>query len=362
MTANITTSAIKVSNLEEVNQESVQEYLDRHADSTVYHTMAWRRIFCESFGYQSFFLVAQSPADGRIVGTLPLYLIRSPFSCRLVSVPFRDRGGPLWSSPEAFLALIERTRSLAEQHGAKFCQLKSLKSYPPQLVLAGNLAERWYWINSTIDLQGLNKTILWQKIGQKTRNMIRQAETAHLTFRDGTDSAHGLTVWYKLHLLTQKRLGIPPFPKKFFRHILQELGPSGAVKLFIVEQNNEPLAATLVLLHRQTAIYGYSSSATTAQHLRPNDFLLFNVFNWLLDNDYGEFDLGSDAPGQTGLLFFKKKWLAKQTQIPVYTSGHYLHAISDSSGRAYLPLRRVLGYAPVSLLRVLGNRVTKYFG
>lgn len=358
----MTINNIKVLNVEEVDQEAVQIYIDQHIDSTVYHTLAWRKISSQSFGYKSWLLVALTPSNERIVGTLPLFLVRSPFSRRLVSVPFRDRGGPLWSSPEAFVALVKRAQGLAAQHGARFLQLKSIKPYPTDFIEACNLQERWYWINSAIDLQGLDQAVLWKKIGQKTRNMIRQAEGAHLKFRDVTELDYALIAWYKLHLITQKRLGIPPFPKKFFQNLLHELGRDKGAKLFIVEQNNEPLAATIILLHRQTAIYGYSSSATTAQHLRPNDFLLFNVFNWLLDNDYSEFDLGSDAPGQTGLLFFKKKWMARQRQIPAYTSGQYVHALSDSSDSHYLHLRKILSCVPLPLLRLLGNAVTKYFG
>jgi|GEM_PF-1675146 len=353
---------ISVVNAEELDQGSVEEYIAHHPESTVYHTLAWRKIFSGSFGYRSWWLAAITPENKGIVGILPVLLVRSPFSCRLVSVPFRDRGGALWSSPEAFLVLVRHAQGLAAENGARFLQLKHIRPYPAELVQACGLRESWYWINSTVDLRGLDREILWKKIGQKTRNMIRQAEQAQLTFREVTDESDGLITWYGLHLETQQRLGIPPFPLRFFRNMLQELRPARAVKLFLVAGKQAPLAATIVLLHHRTAIYGYSSSATQAQLWRPNDFMLFNVFQWLLEHGYEEFDLGSDAPSQSGLLFFKRKWLARQAQIPVYSSGNYNPVLSDSSDPKYLPLRQIMSHTPIPLLRLLGNMVTKFFG
>jgi hypothetical protein len=280
----------------------------------------------------------------------------------MVSVPFRDRGGLLWSTPAAFDGLLTEAKRLAAEVRAKFLQLKTLNPYPSDLVEKNGLAEKRYWINSRVDLQALDLDSLWSKIGQKTRNMLRQAEQAQLSLEDMTLSKSGLALWYNLHLSSQKRLGLPPFPRKFFKQMLQELRQEKAIKLFSVRKDDEHLAATIILLHRQTAIYGYSSSRSGAQWMRPNDFMLFQIFKWLITHNYADFDLGSDAPGQRGLLFFKKKWLAQQRAIPTYTFGEAQSWVSDSSDERYACLRQIISYLPEGLLSHIGSQATKYFG
>lgn len=355
-------TSLKVVSISENEFELWQHYVSQHPLATTYHHLAWRTIFEQGFGYHSWYLLAQEVSEGRVVGCLPLFLVSSPFSRRLVAVPFRDRGGIIWSTPEAFIALLDKAKWIANQVNADFLEIKSIQPYPANLVQAHHLQESFYWVTSQVNLQNIDIEEFWAKIGAKTRNMIRQAEQAHLTFQDTTHLPDSLTIWYRLHLVTQKRLGLPPFPLKFFRHLLQELAQTNGVKLFVVWHNNKPLAATIVLLHQQTGIYGYSSSDPAAQLLRPNDFMLFNTIKWLIEREFTVFDMGSDAPNQKGLLFFKKKWLAQQNPIPVYTFGQVNSSRVDSSDPRYALFRQGFRFLPTGLLRLTGNLITKYFG
>ena len=336
-------------------------YVLAHPDSTVYHRYAWRSIFGESFGYRSFYLMARDER-GAVSGVLPLFLVRSPFSKRLVAVPFRDRGGLLWSGDEAFTALAAEARKIAVETGAAFSEFKSIVSYPTALRDGAGMQEHVYWVRSSVDLKPLDRELLWKKLGAKTRNMIRQAEEASLELRDLTFAEHGPALWYSLYLDTQKRMGLPPFPLAFFRRMLTGLRDESAAKLFAVMRGDEPLAATIVLLHRRVGIYGYSASAKAGQAHRPNDFMLYGVMTRLLDEQFEEFDLGSDAPAQESLLFFKRKWLATQSPIPTYISGAPDFAASDSSHPRYRLVRRVFQHIPRPLLRAIGTATTRFFG
>jgi hypothetical protein len=73
----------------------------------------------------------------------------------------------------------------------------------------------------------------------------------------------------------------------------------------------------------------------------------------------GTFDMGSDAPSQTGLLFFKKRWFADQEPIPSYSLGS--GASPDSSSPRYGMARKIFQHLPRSVLRLTGH-ATKYFG
>jgi len=332
-------------------------YVHSHPASTTYHRYAWREIFGETFGYRSFYLLARD-AVGTAMGCLPLFLVRSPFGRRLVAVPFRDRGGILWSHESAFHAILEEVRDIAAQERASFVELKSITDDYP---MPPGMHKHLYWLRSAVDLRGLDADLLWKKIGSKTRNMIRQAGEASLTFRDLTGDPRAFAIWHDLHLITQRRQGLPPFPRVFFRRMIRSLREENGVRVFAVYRAGEPVSATIVLLHGGTGIYGYSGSSKAAQQYRPNDFMLFNVMKWLLENRYREFDLGSDAPAQESLLFFKRKWLGVQTPIPVYVLGDADFSLADSSHSRYDLARRVFQHLPLPVLRATGA-LTRFFG
>lgn len=337
-------------------------YVAAHADATPYHALAWRTIFELSLGYRSWLLMARDADDGRVVGVLPLYRVATPFASRLVSVPFRDRGGPLWSSEEAFVALIGRAKELLASTGATYLQMKSLQPWSASAVRRNGLTETMHWMHSVVPLQDMDAEGLWKRIGDKTRNMVRQAEARGLKFVDITETAHACDDWFHLHLLTQKRLGVPPFPLKFFELMIREMCKTGAIRVYCVQRGGVPLAAMLLLRHRDVAIYGYSASSEEAQRLRANDLMLYSAICEIAKDGYSCFDMGSDAPSQDSLLFFKRKWGAVQQQIPSYLYGNAQGAIIDSSSPKYSFARKLFSQLPVSVAAVAGRYLTRYFG
>ena len=336
-------------------------YIDGHADASIYHFSAWRRIFGGTFGYRSWLLAARDGASGRIAGVLPLYLVRAPFARRLVAVPFRDRGGVVWDTPEAFDALIVACKGIADATSSTSIVLKSLAPYPRERTGALGLRESSYWIHSVVNLRGLTPDDLWKSVGDKNRNMVRQAQRSGLRCGPLEATRDSLDLWHRLHVATQKRLGIPPFPRAFFASMSDQLHADGRFALFGVRRGDDLHAAMIVLRHRDTAIYAYSASDATGQHDRANDLMLFEAMRWLLEQHCAVFDLGSDSPRQENLLFFKRKWLAEQKPIPHYLAGRAAAHLDSSHGK-YALARKCLSALPAPVFARVGGAITRYFG
>lgn len=330
-------------------------YVAGRPDSSIYHLSAWRRIFGDGLGYKSFLLLARD-GSGQPRAALPLYRVSTPWRKRLVAVPFRDRGGPLWDDEGALAALLERVRELARQENA-ILVLKSIKPLPASAEGRG-LNRTDHWIHSTLDLQGLDRDRLWQRVGTKRRNMVRQAEQQGVEVRRGTAEAGAAERWHALHLRTQKRLGVPPFPERFFSVMFDTLG--ARLELLEARANGASCAATLLFLHGTTCIYAYSASTEAGQRLRASDLLMHRALELALERGMHSFDFGSDSPLQENLLFFKRSWGASQAPIPLYASGPA--GIRDSSDARYGLARAVLHRLPVGVLAAFGARVTRYFG
>jgi hypothetical protein len=332
--------------------------------ATIYHDLAWRDIFAEGLGYRAFCLLALAEDDRRVVGALPLFEVPSLLGRpRLVAVPFRDRGGPLYDTVEALDSLLTTANRQVEETRAAGLVVKLLSPLPKASVARANLLEKWHWVHSVANLRGVDESELWRRLGDKTRNMIRQAERAGLVFQDDTDDPDAARIWYRLHLKTQRNLGLPPFPQRFFALMIERLRASGKVRVFAARRpDSTPVAATIVLLEDSRAIYAYGAADPMERRARPTDYLLHKVLCWLIDHAIAELDMGSDAPEQESLLFFKRKFLAQQATIPVYFSQGVAMETSDSSAPRYRLARRFVQCIPEALLAPLLSPAIRYFG
>lgn len=337
---------------------SWDQFVDAHPGASAYHSWAWRAIFERSFGYRSWYLLAVDERTGETTGALPLYLVTSPFGKRLVAVPFRDRGGLLWTRDSAFTRLTAEARRIASDVGAATIELKSVQPYPAALMAAAGLRERFYWIRSLVSLNQFAAVPLWERLGAKRRSPIRQAQDAGTACEDGGTDADA---WFDLHLRTQQRLGLPPFPRRFFRVLLETLVPRGKARLLLARRGSAILAAAILLDHRRDVIYGYAASTSEGQRQAAGDLVLFSALDAAIAAGRETFDMGSDAPPQEGLLFFKKRWFAVQAPIPTYTLGADAAGVNDSSSPRYRLLRKGFEYLPRPVLRLAGE-ATKYFG
>lgn len=339
-----------------------QAHASRAPDATIYHDIAWRDIFYTALGYRSHLLVVQDTA-GEVRGALPLYHVPSPIGKgRLVAVPFRDRGGIVADDNDAFRALVEAARGLMARIGASQVEIKSLSPYSADVIAHTGLRETGYWIRSVVDLEGMTEKSLGKALGSKLR-IVKQAIRADLIFADRTQAEDAVDIWYKIYLRSQRSLGMPPFPHTFFETMLRRLGRAGTARLFVVSRpDGMPIAATLVLHDRQTAIYAYSASLPGERHLRPNDFMLYRLYLWLIERGCTRFDFGADSPAQQSLLRFKRTWLAVQATIPFYYIGGGDPKAADSSDSRFDMARRIIRAVPEPIARAVLARLVRFFG
>jgi lipid II:glycine glycyltransferase (peptidoglycan interpeptide bridge formation enzyme) len=290
---------------------------------------------------------------------LPLYLVPSPWQRRLVAVPFRDRGGPIWDDDDGLDALVQHAMALAREHSAALV-LKTLCPLPVRIRDTG-LTRIDHWVHSRLDVGDLDKEMLWERIGAKRRNMVRQAEKEGLRARLATVDKDAVHRWYALHLRTQQRLGVPPFPIRFFSTMLDTLRASGCIELIETCRGGNAYAAALLLWHGKTCIYGYTGSTAEGHSIRANDLLVYSAICCAIDRGMHSFDLGSDSPAQETLLFFKRTWGAVQRAIPSYWLGTR-SPLRDSSAERYRIPRAVFQHLPLPILELFGRRLTRYLG
>ena len=337
-------------------------YIARQPGATIYHDIVWRDIFSESLKYRSIYIMAED-ALGRVRGILPLFVVPGIVGkSRLVAIPFRDRGGIVADTQEAFVVLVDAARTAMESERAAYTEIKTIEPYTDDLVTRTTLRRLEHWQHSRVDLRPLSPATLHQAVRHNMRQ-IRRGIRAGLEFSDITAEPEAVRRWYQIYQRSQRNLGLPSFPQSFFEAMLCLLLPKQAIKLFIVTTGKgDAVAATIILFDRQTAIYAYSASQPEYRSIRPNDFMLYKLYIWLIEGGFRTFDMGSDAPTQDGLLRFKRKWLADQRPISFYYLGAGNPTITDSSAKQYSILRHVMQWMPLELSRIFISPMLRYFG
>src|SRR5512146_826219 len=95
--------------------EGWKHFINSRTSAAVYHLPEWSQVLEDSFGYIPFHIFAHN-SDGRLVGVLPLFRVKSMITGdRLVSLPFSYVCGPVAESNQVMNALLEKAQSLCRK-------------------------------------------------------------------------------------------------------------------------------------------------------------------------------------------------------------------------------------------------------
>lgn len=330
-------------------------FVRTHPDGTVYHTTGWARVGESVFGHVPVFLEARG-ADDRVVGVLPSYRVTSLLGRRLISVPFRDRGGPLAETDEAARALVEAAGTVARDERCAYLELRCLRQPAPR-ALPADMLTCAHWINTVVPLSAIPRE-MWTRLRDNARGPVTQARKAGVTVRWGAPD--DLAAFHRLFLATRRRLGVPAYPLRFFRSLWDHL-PAGTVRLLMAEHGDRLIGGLVLFVFGSRVIEGYAASEQSAWRLRGNDLLVWHALEWSGTAGYREYDFGADSPHQEGLLAFKRKWGGESA--PVYNCYALYRRrrvpLTDTSTGRYRVVRRLWALLPAPLYGRLSTALVR---
>src|SRR4029453_12938871 len=103
------------------------------------------------------------------------------------------------------------------------------------------------------------------------RRGIKKAEREGVTTRVGTDVA-ALDAFYRLHLRTRRRQGVPIQPKRFIRSF-EELFERDLGYVLVARHERRAIAAAVFLSYRGALTYKYGASDERFLGVRPNHLI-----------------------------------------------------------------------------------------
>lgn len=342
---------VDISILSPSDESAWQAYVNAHPDATIYHTLEWRDILYNEYGFEPVYLIAKS--GGKVIGVLPMFLAKNLRGKRLVSLPFSIYGGPVGDSGEIVSALLSKAKELVMGGMAGSIEIRC-NPYSPDLPspLAGEGQGEGEFSEQKgmkVDLTpGID--VLWKQLTD--RNDVNRAIKEGLKF--SLSDGDGIEKFYQLQLMTRKRLGLPTPSLKYYSSFFEKM--SGMVKLALVEKGGIPIAGGFFFIHKNTVLYALGASDYRYLSSRPNDLLIWEMIKWAEGAGFKRFDLGPTPSSDSGLLHFKRKWGGRETETVRY---YYPNAPQESDTTRGSPFFSVL---PTGLSGRIGHYAIRYLG
>jgi CelD/BcsL family acetyltransferase involved in cellulose biosynthesis len=326
------------------------DFVARQSAATPFHHPGWAALVAGCYGFRAF-AVAASDDTGKIQAGLPVievrHLRREP---KWVSLPFTDYCPPLLSAPEDEAALSSALRRASEAAGVRRVEVRA--------PLAGTVPVA-SGFRHVVRLDG-DPDQVFARFRRTVRQQIRQAEKNGLTVRQAAGPQDLLDTFYRLHLRTRRRIGVPVQPRRFFRALWESVISPGLGVVLVAEAAGQPVAAQVCLAWNGTMIGKFSASDDKAWSLRPNDLLIWYSIKTAFERDCRVLDMGRTDAGNDGLRAFKRSWGAAEEPLAYATLGGPTEPASAGEGRAGQLLASVIQHSPLVVCRTAGEVLYRY--
>lgn len=320
----------------------------------IFHHPRWLGLLQAQYGYELTACCVRGE-DG-VEAALPLAHVSSRLTGkRLVSLPFSDVCSPLLSADaglEALGTLGDAVAAHAAERGLELTVHGAMPGIP-----GGFVSERF--VRHELALPA-DPDEAERNASKSLRRGVTKARREGLRAERRTD-AEALDAFYRLHLRTRQRLGVPTQPKRFIGRF-EDLFAAGLGAVWLVLDGDEPVAAAVFLTHGDTVTYKYGASAAEALPKRPNNLLMLEAIRWSCSQGYDKFDFGRTDLDNDGLRRFKCSWGAEELPLSyTYLSREEPAAAGVPSLRERM-MTKTIQRSPAVVGRLAGEMLYRHVG
>ncbi len=296
-----------------------------HPDATVFHTSAWARVLSGPYGHKPVYTAILRDDDP--LALIPCMDVRSPLTgARGVCLPFSDACGPLTFTPDVPRGLLDGWWRLVRERRWKYVEVRGSGLFHP----SGQPVVCYY--GHSLDLRpGL--PAIFAGLKSSLRGHLRKAERNELKTRISHE--HGaLSEFYRLHVRTRRKLGVPVQSFAFFQKIHEELISRNFGFLVIVKRGELPIAGTMFLRVGTRALYKFSASDERFRELCAGHLALWSGIQHLTETGAETLELGRTSADNDGLRNFKLTWGTKEEEVAYWRWNADGHTVAPENGKA----------------------------
>jgi CelD/BcsL family acetyltransferase involved in cellulose biosynthesis len=320
--------------------------------ANIFHHPVWSSLSAECYGYRPF-VIAVSDMAGRLTAGLPMMEVHSRLTGkRWVSLPFTDHCAPLYGDAQSLGRLVEGLVCLSND--AKMPRVEARWELPHH----PGIHTYSPYVLHTVALNSDAESVA-RRFHRMHRRNIKVAEKKGVRIEMGDKREH-MDAFYRLHLQTRRRQGVPVQPRRFFDLLGRAILETGLGFALLAYKDDRCLAAAVFLHWQKTLTYKYGASGTDSLSLRPNNLLFWTAIRWGCERGYTLLDMGRTGPENAGLRSFKSKWGAEEVLLTYST----LSATPprSRSGKLMHVMETVIQRSPTWVCRAAGELLYRHVG
>jgi len=281
------------------------EWVGSHPEASIFHSAAWARVLVETYGHQPCYLRICVP--GELVALVPIMEVQSLLTrLRGVCMPFSDYCRPLLFSRLCQTAVMEKLRQVARERSWHYLELRGDSLMPPEAVAA-----EVYYGHSLVLRPAVE---LFAHFTSSVQRAIRKAEKMGLS-AEIHSTPEAMSDFYRLHVRTRRRHGVPPQPKSFFASIQRNIIEPGLGFIVLVRRGCEAIATAMFFKSEATALYKFGASDERAQEFRGNNLAMWKAIEFLTQAGAKILHFGRTNLENEGLRRFKLSWGTTEEKI-----------------------------------------------
>jgi len=321
---------------------------------SIFHSKEWARLLIESYNYRPTYYTLFE--NGELSAVIPMMEVKSWITGnRVISLPFSDYCEPLFKSKNLSQTLAEEIIKSLEIRTSKYIEFRTSKHlYPFE-------TEQYRRDLRHILKLDKNESDLLKQCSDNTKRNIKKAAKEKLSLKIQNDE-NGIKNFYDMMCQTRKKHGLPPQPFSFFKNILDLIITKGYGDILFAIKDNNYISGAIYLKFGKKLIYKYGASYSEYLKYRGNHFVMWEAIKRYKDEGYEEFDFGETDLEQEGLKRFKRGWNADE--LSIYTTRYNLKE------KNFLPVSpltqgfhtRIFSHLPISILKIIGNKLYKHIG
>ena len=306
------------------------------------HLLGWRDAVARTYRHTPHYLLAE--AGGRMVGALPLFLIRHAILGRtLVTAPFLSHGGLCADADDAAALLVDAARALRARCRAQYLEIKGTGRAGYGLVLKDK------YCTYTLALDP-DPAVVARACERQARWAVRKAERSGLTVERGNHLVGEVAAILTQHM---RDLGTPFHGETFYRNILGRFGHQAQV--FAVQFRDQVIGGGLTVSFNRILSWVYGGCLTAHRDRATMSLLAWEIIRYGCAEGMSHLDFGRSR-WDSGTALFKQQWRARAT--PLYYEYDLAHGTSvpdmdPTNARFRLPIA-AWKHLPVAVAKVVG--------
>ncbi len=271
-----------------------------HPEFTFFHSSAWAKVLHSTYSHNPVY--HRFYRGNELVAMLPMMEVRSTFKgCRGVCLPFTDSCGPLYfGNNEPGQAVMDHLMKTSHERNWKYFEVRGKGANLPESHPSLSFH------NHILGLKG-SPDDLFEQFASPVRRAIRKAEQHGLIAETSTE-LDALMEFYRLHVATRKRHGLPPQPISFFRNIHEHVIKAGLGFVVLARRESRPIAGAVFFHAGKKALYKFGASDASQQELRGNNLTMWQGIKTLAQRGFESLDFGRTSLANEGLRRFKLSW------------------------------------------------------